>query len=70
MNKGFIRFIAGAVCPSCNELDKIAISPDDNTIYCLNCDFKEYRLKTPNETDTNTSNPKVFNLDDFRNKNS
>ena len=70
MSKGFIRFIAGAVCPSCTEQDKIAISPDDNTIYCLNCDFKEYRPKDPSETNTNTSNPKVFNLDDFRNKNS
>ena len=70
MNKSFIRFIAGAVCPSCKEQDKIAISPDDNTIYCLNCDFKEHRPKALNETDANTSNPKVFNLDDFRNKNS
>ena len=70
MSKGFIRFIAGAVCPSCKEQDKIAISPDDNTIYCLNCDFKEHRPKDPNETNANTSNPKVFNLDDFRNKNS
>ena len=24
MTKNFIRFIAGAVCPSCKELDKIA----------------------------------------------
>jgi len=70
MSKGFIRFIAGAVCPSCKALDKIAISPDDNTIYCLNCNYKEHRPKDPGETNTNISNPKVFNLDDFRNKNS
>ena len=70
MNKGFIRFIAGAVCPSCKELDKIAISPDDNTIYCLNCDFKEHRPNATNEKNSINSNPKVFNLDDFRNKNS
>ncbi|MDB0058772.1 YheV family putative metal-binding protein [Gammaproteobacteria bacterium] len=70
MTKGFVRFIAGAVCPSCKKLDKIAISPDDNSIYCLNCDFKEHRPKAPNGTDLSTSNPKVFNLDDFRNKNS
>ena len=24
---------------------KIAITPDDKTIYCLNCDFKEKSLK-------------------------
>ena len=70
MNKGFIRFIAGAICPSCKEQDKIAISPDDNTIYCLNCDFKEHRPKGPSETNAKTSNPKICNLDDFRNKNS
>jgi len=70
MSKDFVRFIAGAVCPSCKALDKIAISPDDNTIYCLNCDFQEHRPKALKETDANTSNPKVFNLDDFRNKNS
>ncbi|MDA8544135.1 YheV family putative metal-binding protein, partial [Gammaproteobacteria bacterium] len=27
MDKNFIRFIAGAVCPSCKEVDKIAITP-------------------------------------------
>jgi uncharacterized metal-binding protein (TIGR02443 family) len=70
MSKGFIRFIAGAICPSCKEQDKIAISPDDNTIYCLNCDFKEHRPIGPSETNAKTSNPKIFNLDDFRNKNS
>ena len=43
MTKNFILFIAGAVCPSCKELDKIAITPDDQTIYCLNCDFKEHK---------------------------
>ena len=43
MTKNFIRFIAGAVCPNCKELDKIAITPDDQTIYCLNCDFKEHK---------------------------
>lgn len=43
MTKGFIRFIAGAVCPSCKAQDKIAITPDDKTIYCLSCDFKEHK---------------------------
>ena len=43
MTKNFIRFIAGAVCPSCKEIDKIAITSDDQTIYCLSCDFKEHK---------------------------
>ena len=70
MTKGFIRFSSGAVCPSCKEQDKIAISPDDQTIYCLSCDFKEHRPKEIVGNDLGNSNPKVFNLDDFRNKNS
>ena len=46
----FIQFIAGAVCPSCKAQDTIAINPDDDLIYCVNCDFKENRpvLKTKN----------------------
>ena len=70
MSKGFIRFIAGAVCPSCKEQDKIAISPDDKLIYCLSCDFQEHRPQPPKGNDAENSHPKVFNLDDFRNKNS
>ena len=54
MTKDFIRFIAGAVCPSCKELDKIAITPDDQTIYCLNCDFKEHK---PVESTVNKAKP-------------
>ena len=45
MTKELIRFIAGAVCPKCKELDKIAITADDQTIYCLSCDFKENKPK-------------------------
>ena len=70
MTKNFIRFIAGAVCPSCKELDKIAITPDDQTIYCLNCDFKEHK---PAESPANKSKsiePQVFNIGDFRPKKS
>jgi uncharacterized metal-binding protein (TIGR02443 family) len=66
MTKNFIRFIAGAVCPSCKEIDKIAISADDQMIYCLSCDFKELRPSTIKNASVNTSAPKAFNLDDFK----
>ncbi len=66
MTKNFIRFIAGAVCPSCKEIDKIAISADDQMIYCLSCDFKELRPSSFKNGSANTNAPKVFNLDDFR----
>lgn len=70
MTKSFIRFIAGAVCPSCKKIDKIAIAPDDQTIYCLSCDFKEHK---PGESPTNpskTGEPQVVNIEDFRPKKS
>ena len=68
MTKGLIRFIAGAVCPNCKEMDKIAITADDKTIYCLSCDFKEHRPETRKEAGQKSNDPKVFNLDDFRPK--
>ena len=68
MTKGFIRFIAGAVCPSCKAQDKIAITPDDKTIYCLNCDFKEKKPVDIENKPLNSTEPKVFNIDDFRAK--
>jgi len=70
MTKNFIRFIAGAVCPSCKELDKIAITPDDQTIYCLNCDFKEHKPANSQDNEPEIIEPKVFNIDDFRPKKS
>ena len=70
MTKNFIRFIAGAVCPSCKELDKIAITPDDQIIYCLNCDFKEHKPANSQDNELEITEPKVFNIDDFRPKKS
>ncbi len=70
MTKNFIRFIAGAVCPSCKELDKIAITPDDQTIYCLNCDFKEHKSEESPINKVKPGEPQVFNMEDFRPKKS
>ena len=70
MGKDFIRFIAGAVCPSCKELDKIAITPDDQTIYCLNCDFKEHKTEESPINKVKPSEPQIFNIEDFRPKKS
>tara|TARA_Y100001949_G_C15951290_1_gene314862 strand:+ start:954 stop:1130 length:177 start_codon:yes stop_codon:yes gene_type:complete len=56
MTKGLIRFIAGAVCPNCKEMDKIAITPDDQKIYCISCNYKETKLKeAKNLSKKNTS---------------
>ena len=70
MTKNFIRFIAGAVCPSCKALDKIAISADDQSIYCLSCSFKEDRPQLTLPKNLGNGAPKTFNLDGFRTKKS
>lgn len=33
------RFIAGAVCPRCGEMDKIMA--DENAVYCVACHFEQ-----------------------------
>ena len=65
MSKNFIRFIAGAVCPSCKELDKIAITPDDQSIYCLSCDFKENKPLESSISKNKSMTPQIFNIEDL-----
>jgi uncharacterized metal-binding protein (TIGR02443 family) len=33
------RFIAGAVCPSCGDLDSIMLKNDDSEIKCITCNY-------------------------------
>ena len=37
------RFIAGAVCPRCGEMDKIVVDMETQTRECVACDFSEKR---------------------------
>ena len=37
------RFIAGAVCPRCSEMDRIVVSVDGETRRCIACGFSEGR---------------------------
>jgi len=39
----FRRFVAGAICPKCKKKDTIALSADDKRIFCVSCDFEEYK---------------------------
>jgi len=39
----FRRFVAGAICPNCKKKDTIALSADDKRIFCVTCDFEEYK---------------------------
>lgn len=45
------RFVAGAVCPRCSELDKLVVYSEDGKDYreCIACGFKdEMRFKIKN----------------------
>jgi len=37
------RFIAGAVCPRCAQMDKIVVDLDSDTRHCVSCGFSEDR---------------------------
>ncbi|EED32059.1 putative hypothetical protein [gamma proteobacterium NOR5-3] len=41
------RFIAGAVCPRCSEMDKIVVDLDSDQRECVACGFSEGRPEAP-----------------------
>ena len=52
------RFIAGAVCPRCGLMDKLAVDSDDQTRECVSCGFKDQRPRQDvAEPDTRVSRP-------------
>ena len=36
--KGF-KFIAGAICPTCGDIDSIMLKNDDSEIRCVSCNY-------------------------------
>ncbi|MFK8042156.1 YheV family putative metal-binding protein [Congregibacter sp.] len=48
------RFIAGAVCPRCAEMDKIVVDLDTDERECVACGFREGRpaVSAPEEVKT------------------
>ena len=42
-NSGRRRFIAGAVCPRCGQMDKIVVDLDSDARECVACNFSENR---------------------------
>jgi uncharacterized metal-binding protein (TIGR02443 family) len=62
MFKAKKRFIAGAVCPRCSEMDKLTMYTEDEKDYreCVGCGFKEQmRLQSaPKELDTRVNKTK------------
>jgi uncharacterized metal-binding protein (TIGR02443 family) len=41
------RFIAGAVCPRCAQMDKTVIDPETDQRICVHCGFAENRPGIP-----------------------
>ena len=43
------RFIAGAVCPKCNEVDRIVVKEQGDGAYrfCVSCGFTDDKPETP-----------------------
>jgi uncharacterized metal-binding protein (TIGR02443 family) len=56
MFKANKRFIAGAVCPRCGEMDKLTVFSEDEKDFreCISCGFKEqmFLQSTPKELET------------------
>jgi len=44
------RFIAGATCPRCGRVDKIAVDLDSDRRLCVSCGFSEERPAPPGGT--------------------
>jgi uncharacterized metal-binding protein (TIGR02443 family) len=50
------RFIAGAVCPRCGEMDKLFIEGSGEHRECVSCGFSDSRpTRTPGEIQTRVS---------------
>ncbi len=57
------RFIAGAVCPKCSEMDKLTMYREGDKDYreCVNCGFKDemYFKQQVRELETRVNTPEV-----------
>jgi uncharacterized metal-binding protein (TIGR02443 family) len=48
------RFIAGAVCPRCGEMDKIVVDLDSDRRECIACGFGDERPPAPAAVEVST----------------
>jgi uncharacterized protein len=35
------QFIAGAVCPSCSDMDSLVLYADDQSVKCVSCNYSQ-----------------------------
>jgi uncharacterized metal-binding protein (TIGR02443 family) len=50
--KGF-KFIAGAICPSCGDVDSIVLKNDDSEIKCVSCNYQKMKDQELDKKDSN-----------------
>ena len=50
--KGY-KFIAGAICPSCGDIDSIMLKNDDSEIRCVSCNYLKMKDQEFDGKDTN-----------------
>ena len=60
--KGY-KFIAGAICPSCGDIDSIMLKNDDSEIRCVSCNYLKMKDQEYDEKDTNIIES-IRNIDD------
>ncbi len=52
------RFIAGAVCPRCGEMDKLVVDSETDERECVRCGYSDQRPSaTPSELRTRVNRP-------------
>ena len=56
------RFIAGAVCPRCAQMDKIIVDLDTDQRVCVSCGFSEERPGLPAAKPQQVVAPKASEL--------
>ena len=52
------RFIAGANCPSCDELDSLALYSHDQSIECVSCGYTQTSQQR-DQTENKKQSPSV-----------
>ena len=46
------KFIAGAICPSCGDIDSIVLKNDDSEIKCVSCNYQKMKDQEFDKKDT------------------
>ncbi len=64
------RFIAGATCPKCNDMDSLLLNSDDQSIECVECGFTQTQqerdvAQAEQQTKVQKSIPKKVEVSDI-----